>query len=55
MRLIIFAAALIAATPSYAHHEVVAAASLAPVAWGLATITVAGFAAWRRRLKLRGK
>ncbi|WP_341365923.1 hypothetical protein [Yoonia sp. BS5-3] len=55
MRRIIIAAAVIGGTPAFAHHEVVVAVSLAPVAWGLATITAAGLAAWHRRIKMRRK
>ena len=42
---------LIAATPAVAHNEVVVAASALPLAAGLATITLAGLAAWRNRFK----
>lgn len=50
-RVVVFLA--LAATPASAHHELVVAASVAPLAWGMITITVAGLAAWRRRVTRR--
>ena len=39
----------VAATPALAHHEVVMATSMIPLASGLAAITLAGLALWRNR------
>ncbi|MFY9209969.1 MAG: hypothetical protein WAO69_02475 [Aestuariivita sp.] len=41
-------AALLAATPALAHHEVIASASIVPLATGGAAIAIAALAAWRR-------
>lgn len=46
---------ILVATPASAHHEMVVAASVAPLAWGMVTITIAGLAAWRRRMARRKK
>lgn len=47
-------AAIVLATPAHAHHEVVAAASILPLASAVAAITAAGATAWwqsRKRKK----
>ena len=41
----------VAATPAFAHHEVVVATSIVPLAVAFAAIPVAAFAAWRRSRK----
>ncbi|WP_195819881.1 hypothetical protein [Roseobacter sp. MH60115] len=41
------------ATPAYAHHEVVVATSMLPLAGGLAAIAAAGLIALRRWLRNR--
>lgn len=42
---------MITATPALAHHEVVVATSIVPLATTVAGISVAAFLAWRRRRK----
>lgn len=43
----------LSATPAMAHHEVVVATSILPLASGLAAITLAGLAVWRNRVRSR--
>lgn len=42
---------IIAATPALAHHEVIVATSVAPLATAIAGISVAALLAWRRGRK----
>ena len=45
----------IAATPAFAHHEVVFVTSMMPLAVAFAAIPLAAFSAWRRGRKNRAK
>ena len=55
MRLL-FAGALLAGTPAFAHHEVVVASSMIPAMTGLAFVVMSGFVGMRQRLRAkRGK
>lgn len=47
------ASIVLCATPAYAHHEVVVAASILPLAGGLAAIAAAGLVALRKWLRNR--
>lgn len=51
MKLACFTVLMIAATPAFAHHEVVVATSMMPLAAAFAAIPIAAFAAWRRARK----
>ena len=44
-------APLIVATPAFAHHEVVLATSMVPLAMAFSVIPVALFTAWRKSRK----